>query len=442
MNDTTYAVIPILNSIQEKASHSNIPSLEVEVPGSKSITNRALLIAALANGTSTLHGTLFSDDSRHFLNCLIQLGFDISIDENNHTVTIDGKNGSIPKKEASIYVGSAGTAARFLTAMLGLSNGSYYLDSSAQMKKRPMAPLLHSLMDLGASITFYEKEGFFPFSIQTSSLQKNEITVDIEHSSQFLSALLMSGCVNPTGFHIHIKGTHGLSYIKMTMDMMQQFGCQVWNPSTSEYIIAPNQQYHACTYQIEPDVSAACYFYAMAPLLGLTVRVKQIHLNSIQGDIRFLHILEQMGCNLEDTTDGILLSAPSSGTYPGVEVDLSDCSDQTMTLAVLAIFANTPTTIKNIGHIRYQESNRMEAIRVELTKMGISCIEEENNLIIYPGIPKPALIETYDDHRIAMAFSLIGLRSDGIVIQNPACCRKTFETYFNLLDSIIAKFKK
>lgn len=412
-------------------------TLSVSVPGSKSITNRALLLAALANGTSTLKGTLFSDDSRHFLSCLQELGFPVTIDEEHHTVTVTGFGGQIPKKEASIYVGSAGTAARFLTAMLGLSDGVYHLDSSEQMRKRPMKPLLDSLVSIGVGITYEGVEGFFPFTITGSAHTKNNISVDIGSSSQFLSALLMSAPMKPEGLTITLTGQkHALSYVAITTRMMAEFGCSVETPAEGHYTIAGGSSYQPQNYQIEPDVSAACYFYAMAPLLGGSVQVKHVHLDSMQGDIRFLKILEHFNCKLEEQPEGITICCDSPRSYQGIDVDLSDCSDQTMTLAAIAPFASTPTTIRNIAHIRLQESNRIAAIISELTRMGIHCKELADGIVIEPGLPQSAAVETYEDHRMAMSFALIGLVVPGIRILNPSCCKKTFETYFEMLDEI------
>lgn len=411
--------------------------LALSAPGSKSITNRALLLAALAEGTSTLKGTLFSEDSRHFLSCLQSLGFPVEIDEKNHTVAVTGFGGRIPKKEAEIYVGSAGTAARFLTAMLGLSDGVYHLDASEQMRKRPMKPLLDSLVSIGVTVTYEGEEGFFPFTITGSLHTGNSIEVDIGSSSQFLSALLMSAPMKPEGLDITLTGQkHALSYVAITARMMEQFGCTVSNPEEGRYHIPAGSSYKPQHYQIEPDVSAACYFYAMAPLLGGSVLVKHVHLDSMQGDIRFLRILENWGCKLQDGPEGIVLSCQTPRSYPGIDTDLSSCSDQTMTLAALAPFASSPVTIRNIAHIRLQESNRIEAVITELRRMGITCRELPDGIVIEPGMPQASAVQTYNDHRMAMAFSLIGLVVPGIQIENPACCKKTFEEYFEILDTI------
>ncbi len=420
------------------ANSQNISALTVSVPGSKSITNRALLLATLADGVSTLDGVLFSDDSRHFLSCIQSLGFETHVEEDNRQISVTGLGGSVPRSEANLFVGSAGTAARFLTAYLGTAKGTYHMDASAQMRRRPMAPLLASLRELGCGISWEGVEGFFPFTLNSHGFGCEEITVDIKHSSQFLSALLIAACLAGHDMKIRVKGTHGMAYIRMTETMMAQFGVKIHHPSPDCFVIPSGQRYHARNYQIEPDVSAACYFYAMAPLLHIPVLVRHVSSDSMQGDLAFLHVLETMGCTIEEKKEGILLLPPKNRTYPGVDVDLSACSDQAITLAALAPFASSPTVIRNIGHIRYQESNRMAAIVTELTKMGISCHETEQDLVIHPGTPSPCCIDTYDDHRMAMGFSLIGLRAPGIVIRDPLCCRKTFETYFDVLESSIA----
>lgn len=428
----TYTVKPIFY-------HRTEPfNLTIEAPGSKSITNRALMLAALSDGETILNGALFSDDSRHFLQCLMDLGFDVDINEEAHSVRVVGLGGIIPRENASIHVGSAGTAARFLTAMLGCAKGTYHLDASPQMKKRPMAPLLQTLTDLGCTITYDEKPGFFPFTIHSQGITASEATVDIGDSSQFLSALLMSAVMISHDFRIHITGTHGLSYIRMTTQMMCQFGAHVSDLGDGTWLIPGSSRYHAYTYQIEPDVSAAAYFYGMAALSGGSVLVRHVHFDSLQGDIALIHAFEEMGCTASDTPEGILLNGAPDGQLHGIDIDMSSFSDQALTLAAIAPFADGPVRIRNIGHIRLQESDRMAAIVENLARMGIRSEIRENDICIDPGQPGPALIETYDDHRVAMAFSLTGLRTPGIVIGNPLCCRKTFENYFDVLDSICA----
>ena len=440
MADVVYRV----PTIYKKSIKKDSP-LTVSVPGSKSITNRSLLLAMLADGESTLRGVLFSDDSRHFLQCVQALGFETTVDEDTCIVTVKGLGGKIPCKEASLNVGSAGTAARFLTATLGVSEGIFHMDASEQMRKRPMAPLLSSLEELGCEICCEENGGHFPFTLTAHGFGQNHISIDIGHSSQFLSALLIASTLSAEDFTIQIEGTHGMAYIEMTQKMMEQFGVHVGRPATDQFLIRAGQHYNALDYQIEPDVSAACYFYAMVPLLGIPAIVEHVHWGCLQGDVEFLHILEKMGCTAQETAKGVLLlppGYPADATTPiagfhGVTVDMSSCSDQAITLAAIAPFADSPTCIRGIGHIRFQESDRIHAICTELTRMGIRCVETQDSITIYPGMPKPCTVETYDDHRMAMGFALTGLRAEGIVIKDPGCCRKTFENYFEVLDQVI-----
>ncbi len=415
-------------------------SLQVAVPGSKSITNRALLLATLADGKSSLRGTLFSEDSRYFLSCIKDLGFKCDVDEDSKVVTVTGMGGAVPKDKASIYVGSAGTAARFLTAFLGLNGGEYHLDSSDQMKKRPMDSLINSLEKLGAKVEFEGETGHFPFVIKGADNayeESGKVTVDVNKSSQFLSALLISACRTGKDMKIQVEGEHGMAYVDMTVRMMEQFGIKVRKEGDKLYCIDKSATYKALDYDIEPDLSAACYFYAMCPILGITVTVEGVWKDSLQGDLKFLYLLEKMGCALQESEKGLTLTPPSDGIYHGITADMSTCSDQAITMAATAVYAASPTTITGIGHIRFQESNRLQAIATELTRMGIRVESTDDSVTIYPGTPQPALIETYDDHRMAMGFSLIGLRSDGITINDPLCCRKTFENYFDVLDEVI-----
>lgn len=433
----------------------------VRVPGSKSITNRAFLLAALSGKTCVLSGALFSDDTRGFLDCLIQLGFQVEIEEEKQRVTIQGMNGRIPNPEASIHVRSAGTAARFLTVALAFAGGSYHMDASEQMRKRPMEPILKILEELNVKFTFNNEKYHFPFDMRSEREEdskmihpeiKNEITIDTNLSSQFASALLMAACLLPNGLRIHLTGTRTAgSYIKMTLAMMKQFGIQV-KQSESCYEISHQEDWGLTNYEIEPDVSAACYFYAMAPLLKTSVIVKGAVKDSLQGDIQFLNVLEQMGCRREDTPDGIRMSMTAGTAMQGVDISMKDFSDQTMTLAAIAPFAAGPTRIHNIGHIRFQESDRLHAILTELQRMGVHCEEvpEIDGIEIWPlecetsGEDKTVTqqeksrieIETYEDHRMAMAFTLPGLKTGNITIKNPGCCRKTFENYFTVIDSL------
>jgi len=409
----------------------------VNVPGSKSVTNRALLLACLADGTTTLSGVLFSDDSRHFIESLISLGFNVLVDEANKTVTVKGLNGKIPHTSAEINVGSAGTASRFLTAMLALSDGRYIIQCSEQMKKRPMKPLFDALTVMGAQIEYIEKEGFLPVVIEGNHGICKPVTMDISKSTQFLSALLMVSPMANTDMQIQITSDKkDGAYIDITRSMMEAFHVPTQFDG-SIYSVAGNSHYQARNYQVEPDVSAACYFYAIAALTGGCVTVSGIHPHLMQGDMAFLQILKQLGCTIDALPQGIQVTGPNKGVYPGIEANLNNFSDQTMTLAVLAAFATSPTVIKNIAHIRVQECDRMQAIVNELSRIGIECTHDGNNIYITPKSAHGGVLETYDDHRMAMALSLIGLKVHDIIIDNPGCCKKTFENYFEVFENLL-----
>ena len=438
----------------------------IQVPGSKSITNRAFLLAALSGKKCVLSGVLFSDDTRGFIDCLLQLGFQFEIEEEKHKVTIQGTGGRIPNPEASINVRSAGTAARFLTVALAFAGGNYHLDASEQMRKRPMEPILKILEKLNVKFRYNNETYHFPFELDSQFAEEftdkngmSEITIDTNLSSQFASALLMAACILPTGLKIHLTGSRTAgSYIKMTLAMMKQFGICV-KQSENCYEILHQEGWGLTEYEVEPDVSAACYFYAMVPLLKTSVIVKGVQEDSLQGDIQFLNVLEQMGCQKKATSEGIRLTMTEPEMH-GVDISMKDFSDQTMTLAAIAPFADSVTRIHNIGHIRFQESDRLHAILTELQRMGVRCEEvpEIDGIQIFPwekvqgdhiatesagGMKRGSIaeggstiIEAYDDHRMAMAFTLPGLKTGNIVIKNPGCCRKTFENYFSVIDSL------
>lgn len=441
---------------------------KVTVPGSKSMTNRVLLLAALQTGKMIIDGVLFSDDSRVFLGSLQSLGFSLEIDEEKKRVILEGCQGRIPKQEAEIYVGSAGTAARFLTAMLGCSKGTYVIHASEQMKKRPMKPLFELLEQLGAEISYLEQEYFLPVRItgcmktgkEAEMLRENTVSVsatqenadatlikqeaiqpkymelDISKSTQFLSAMLLIAPMFKQGLKIHITSEKkDGSYIRITRHMMEEFGVKTIFDG-QDYIVPANAAYDKSQYIVEPDMSAACYFYAAAAITGGKALVRNVHMNNTQGDLKFLEVLKQLGCQVEEEAEGIAVTGPAKGELKGISLNMNDFSDQTMTLAVIAPFCQEKVRIEGIGHIRLQESDRLHGIAAELTRLGVTCEEEESAITIYPGMPTAGVVETYEDHRMAMAFSLIGLLVEGIVIDNPMCCRKTFENYFEILDKL------
>ena len=415
----------------------------VTVPGSKSMTNRALLMAALSDGTVTLDGVLFSDDSRHFISSLTALGFDVLVEEEKRRVTVKGEGGTIPKKEAEIDVGSAGTAARFLTAMLAFSDGKYVIESSEQMSKRPMKDLLDALTNLGASFAYRGEEYSFPFEVtgiyysNDKSPANYETDLNIDKSSQYLSALLMTAPMLKGPLLIKLSGSRkAKSYVDITINMMKDFGVNVDREGEGVYIVhtQANEGYKPQTYDVEPDMSAACYFYAMAAANGISTVVKGLNYKNTQGDMKFLGVLEKMGCLVSEGEQGIRVTGPEK--LKGIEVDMSDFSDQTLTLGAIAPFADSPVTIRGVAHIRNQECDRLEALGRGLSDMGISYDMYEDGICIYPGNPKAADIETFNDHRVAMSFAVTGTRAEGIRILNPLCCKKTFPEYFKVLDGL------
>lgn len=419
----------------------------VEVPGSKSITNRALLLAAMSDGEILLKGVQFSEDSYNFIKALKKLGFKTDVDIDAKSVKIIGMNGLIPAHEASIYVGSAGTAARFLTAFTAMGSGTYTLDASEQMKKRPMRELLEVLETLGAKFKWLGEEYNFPMEV-TGIRKKIEddnffvadrtVSLNIDRSSQFLSALLMTAPSVFTFLTINLTGSRDArSYVEITEQMMKQFGHKGVERLGADSYRVLSGHYHVNEYQIEPDVSAACYFYAMAAVTGGTAIVKYIRKDSMQGDMKFISVLENMGCGTEWTSDGELkLYAPKNGKLKGIDINMSNFSDQALTLAAIAPFADSPVTIRGVAHIRGQESDRIAVIVNELLRMGIKCDELDDGVVIYPGMPSPATVQTYNDHRVAMAFTVTGMAAEGISIDNPLCCKKTFAQYFDVVESL------
>lgn len=406
----------------------------VRVPGSKSLTNRALLIAALANGTTRLTNALFSDDSCYFAKALQTLGFDVQLDEPNSEMMVTGQGGHIPAKEAELFIGNAGTAARFLSAFLTLGNGEYILDGDARMRERPIQDLIDALNQLGVELE--AKNNCPPVEIFAKGLSGGKTNIAGNISSQFLSALLMvAPCARSP---IEIEVTTALNskpYVDMTISVMQDFGVQIDRQGYERFTIYPASYLPITKYQIESDASAASYFFAAPAICGGTVRVENISRNSKQGDIAFLDILGQMGCGITEGKN--FISVTGTNTLIGVDVDMRDIPDTAQTLAVIAPFASSLTRIRGIASARVKETDRVHATCTELARLGVRVEEHEDGMTVYPcETLKPASIQTYNDHRMAMAFSLIGLRFDGVFIENPACVSKTFPNYWEVLDTL------
>jgi len=459
----------------------------VRVPGSKSLTNRALLIASLANGKTRLTNALFSDDSLYFAKALQALGFDIQLDEANHEMTVTGLGGKIPANKAELFIGNAGTAARFLTAFLTLGNGEYIFDGDSRMRERPIGDLVEALTQLGANISPLssrsipegdkreraEGEGEVnsispPIKITANGLLGGKTKIAGDISSQFLSALLMVAPYAKSPIEIEVTTEpNSKPYVDMTLAIMQDFGINVQrkeyqsfsipvtiyqlsrsipagpitNPQFSSPPILHSQspvsslQSPIPTYPIESDASAASYFFAAPAICGGTVKVENISRKSKQGDIAFLDVLTKMGCTVTETDNCLRVTGTTE--LRGIDADMRDIPDTAQTLAVIAPFASSPTRIRGISSARVKETDRIHATCTELARLGVQVEEHDDGMTIYPCQTfKRSNVQTYNDHRMAMSFSLIGLRFDGITIENPSCVSKTFPNYFDVLDTL------
>jgi len=432
----------------------------VRVPGSKSLTNRALLVAALADGTTRLTNALFSDDSRYFAESLRRLGFNVLLEPESDrprlspSMTVTGLGGHIPAGRADLYIGNAGTAARFLTAMLTLGNGVYTLDGDARMRQRPMQELVAALEMLGAQITWPESkeqssnantpDAGLPFIVHARGLLGGHADIAGDTSSQFLSGLLLAVpyAQHPVEMEV-VRGLSSKPFVDMTLAVMADFGVHVEQEGYDRFIVTPQAYHSPGTYAIECDATAASYFFAAAAVCGGTVRVEGITRPSKQGDLAFLDVLSQMGCSIVDGPGWVSVSGspggPGLSALGGVAVDMRDMSDTAQTLAAVAPFASTPTTIRGIASARVKETDRVAAICTELTRLGVRVDEHRDGLTIYPCHDfRPAEIQTYSDHRMAMAFSLIGLKIPGITILDPGCVSKTFPGFFEVLARLQA----
>ncbi|MEM6505658.1 MAG: 3-phosphoshikimate 1-carboxyvinyltransferase [Planctomycetota bacterium] len=419
--------------------------LTLSPPGSKSLTNRALLIAALAEGETVLEGVLFADDTRRMLEALQALGFELGIDEGARRVTVTGKGGSIPAEEADLFLGNAGTAMRFLTAAACLGHGTYTLDGIPRMRERPIGELVEPLRQLGAEIEYLGQEGFPPLKIADGPyFEGGFITLKPTLSSQFVSALLLAGPCTPRGITLTFDGpVTSLPYIKMTLKLMKHFGVgHEWGGPKKNAVRVTSAEYRAKPYTIEPDASNASYFLAAAAAVpGSRCTIEHLGGESVQGDAEFCSILGLMGCSVEQRTHTTTVAAPPSGRLKGVDVRLSQMPDMAQTLAALAILADGPTRIRKVGNLRVKETDRMEAIRVELSKLGATVSIDGDDIYITPPAGNaitPASVDTYDDHRMAMAFSVIGLATppNTVTINDPDCVNKTYPTYWEDLQKI------
>ncbi|MBC2716673.1 MAG: 3-phosphoshikimate 1-carboxyvinyltransferase [Desulfobacteraceae bacterium] len=421
-----------------KIKTEKIHDTAVTVPGSKSYTHRIFIAAALSNGPCCIENWLDSDDTNYTLSALNQFGASIEKnpagDKKPEGVILTGRNGDMDSNEKPIFLGNSGTSMRLLTAYAAIGNGRYILTGSDRMHERPIHYLLDGLNQLDVQAVSLNNNGCPPVEVIGTKVAGGTVNLNCSISSQFLSGLLLIAPYTRNGMEIHV--THGpvsKPYIDMTLDIMSQFGVDVFRNGYDYFKIPGGLTYQCGRYVVEPDCSQASYFWAAAAITGHAIKVNGISKQSSQGDVRFVDVLSAMGCRVIHESDGITVSG---GKLSGIEVDMADMPDMVPTLAVIAAFAKGIMVIKNVSHLKVKESDRLNAVINELTKMGISAKSESDNLIITGGKPHGAVIETYDDHRIAMCFSVAGLRVPGIEIKNEHCVEKSFPTYWKVFDGL------
>jgi 3-phosphoshikimate 1-carboxyvinyltransferase len=406
------------------------PDHTVSVPGSRSVTNRALVCAALADGTSRLRGWLDSDDTRAMIGGLGRLG--VEIEEHERDLLVRGLGGRFAIPLHPIDCGASGTTMRFLVACAALVPGRVVLDGTARMRERPIQDLADALGSLGATVRTVA--GCPPVTVHGGTLTGGDVAVDASRSSQFLSALLMVAPLAAEPIRITATEIVSRPYIEMTLDTMTSFGISVDIESAQRFHIRP-QRYRARSYSVEPDASSAVYFFAAAAVTGGRVRVEGLTPASCQADVRFVEVLERMGCRAERGSGWISVRGPRY--LHGVDVDMNAMPDAAMALAVTACFARGNTVIRNVGHWRLKESDRMASMRTELQKLGARVTVTETDMHIEPPERvSGARIKTYEDHRIAMSFAVAGLQAPGVVIEDPECVAKTFPDFFERLEGL------
>lgn len=418
------------------------PTCTVSVPGSKSITNRALVLAAMAAPGMTVWDALRSEDTEVMIDCLRRLGWIVTADWTKNEVSVHRDQSHeiiedddwIPNGSADLFVGNSGTTVRFLTAMLGLGEGTYRLDGVPRMRERPIQDLLDAMQQLGVDARSETGNGCPPVIIHASGMRGGHVRVKADVSSQFLSGLLLAAPFARGDTLIEIDGPMvSEPYVDMTVAMLRWFDLKVETDRQGRYHVPGNQQQCVGTYPVEPDASSASYFFAAAAIAGGTVTVRDMQRDMLQGDVKFVDCLEQMGCRVEYTADGI---AVHGGTLRGIDVDMNAISDTVMTLAAVALFADGPTTIRNVAHIRHKETDRIAAVATELRKLGAAVDEFPDGLRITPRPLTGCAVDTYNDHRMAMSLALVGLKVPGVVINNPGCVAKTYPEFWDDFEKL------
>ncbi len=411
----------------------------VRVPGSKSITNRALVAAALASGESLLEGGLRSDDTQVMLDALRALG--CRIDDAPDAWRVVGRAGSLASPEAPLFAGNSGTTARFLTAAATLADGPVVIDGTARMRERPIQDLVDALVALGARVETVaapgSRPGCPPVRVEGGGLPGGRAQIDATRSSQYVSAVLLVAPYATRAVDLAFLGGSLVSrpYVDLTLQVMRAFGAAADWSAEGGLRVEAGHPYRGRPYAIEPDASAAVYPLCAAAIAGGRVRVTGFPQGSIQADLALLPILERMGCRVARRPDALEVSGPE-GPLRGVDVDMNALPDAALALAVVALFAQGPTRIRNVANLRIKETDRLAALEKELSKLGASARSGSDFLEIEPGPLRPATIDTYDDHRMAMAFALAGLRIPGVAIRDPGCVAKTWPGYFALLETL------
>ncbi|WP_344610416.1 3-phosphoshikimate 1-carboxyvinyltransferase [Dactylosporangium salmoneum] len=398
------------------------PDATLRPPGSKSITNRALIVAAMAPGRSTLTGMLFADDTYAMLDTVRALGATLTVDEAARTVLVDGVDPRTATGEVRIDARKSGATSRFVLPAAALRPARGIVDGSPQLRARPFGPLIDAVRELGAAVEDLGQPGYLPVAV-TGPVAGGKVALPGHISSQYLSGLLMAGPLMADGLSVELTSPLvSVPYVEMTAAVMAAFGVTV------EGLSVRPQSYRATAYDIEPDASAASYPLAAAAITGGRVTVEGLGTHSLQGDVRFADLLEQMGARVERTADHITVTG--TGRLRGIDVDMADISDTAQTLAAVAVFADSPTRVTGIGFIRRKETDRLAAVVTELRRAGIDAVEDEDGFTIHPGTPAPTVFDTYEDHRMAMSLALVGLRAPGIEIRDPGCVAKTYPAYF------------
>jgi 3-phosphoshikimate 1-carboxyvinyltransferase len=407
----------------------------VEVPGSKSVNNRALLLAALAEGPSRLRNALESEDSLVFAECLRRLGVPVRHDPVARTFDVDGQGGRLAATAETLFVANAGTAARFLMPLAALARTPVRFDGVEAMRARPMDDLVLALRAQGVSVTEEGPAGRLPLSIHGSGLPGGGIVLNADKSSQQVSALLLLAPYSATDTILELEGpVVSEPYIELTLQIMRAWGAEVERQTPRRLRVAAGRRYQPRDYYVEADASSASYLFAAAAVTGGQVAVRGLTLDALQGDIGFVRVLERMGCEVRETRDGLAVQGPEQLT--GVDVDMNEISDTAPTRAAIAPFATRPVSIRGVEHMRWKETDRIEAMATELRRLGVPVETRRDGLTIPPGRPHRGEVATYNDHRIAMSLSIAGIAGDGVVIQDPECVGKTFANFFLVLDDL------